>query len=284
MSAGKARLQYAPYSIFINGSDLVSQFADLRRAVGPLLPGKADQWMRRRLEQLNDYPPPDDRPGVKTYERDVRVALNALRDTEIGRCLFKSFNPENAVWIVPYIGEYCNAITTYRSSDWTRGVSVRYSPSIYTVDGCGKLPGYRRDEALFHELVHASRDTRLSYEELYKTPLERMKDGEEFLAVMLANSYRSERHAKLFNYDYLSDKLGSQVEVEQFLSSKREYIEAIKYFLDDPLVQLVVKLPMPFNVFRDFARLEAAYQQSPASRLDHLRDQFDPLSKLVHTE
>lgn len=282
--AGSARLQYAPYSIFINGSDLVSNFADLRRAVGPLLPEKADEWMRRRLRLLDDNPPADERPAVKTYERDVGVTLNALRDAEIGKCLFKSLNPEHPVWIVPYVGEYCNAITTYRSSDWTRGVSLRFSPSIYDVSGCGRIPGYRRDETLFHEMVHASRKTRLSFDEEYNASLELMKDGEEFLAVMLSNSYRSERGAKKFNYNYLTSKLGSQAEVEQTLSSKREYIEAIKYFLDDPLVKLVVKLPMPFNVFRDFARLEAAYQKSPAARVDHLRDQFTPFSHLVHTE
>lgn len=281
---GNARLQYAPYSIFINGSDLVNQFADFRQAFRPLLSEEEDAWMKRRLRELSDHPPPDDRPAVRTYEREVRVTLNALRDTRIGRCLFESLNAEHPVWIVPYVGERCNAITTYRSSDWTKGVSVRYTPSIYDVDACGKLPGYRRDETLFHEMVHASRDSRLSYDELSNDPLDLMKNGEEFLAVMLTNSYRSERGARKFNYDYLTDKLGSQAEVEQSLSSKREYIEAIKSFLDDPLVKAVVKLPMPFNVFRDFTRLEAAYQQSSTARLDHLRDQFNPFSKLVHTE
>lgn len=277
-------MQYAPYSIFINGSDFVSNFADLRRAVEPLLPEKANEWMRQRLTQMDDFPPPDDRPGVKYYEKDVRVTLNALRDTESGKCLLQSFDPKRPVWIIPYVGEYCNAITTYRSSDWARGVSVQYSPSIYTVDACGKLPGYRRDETLFHEMVHASRDTRLSYDELEHDPLERMKNGEEFLAVMLANSYRSERNARKFNFDYLSDRLGSQAEVEQFLSSQRVYIEAIKYFLDDPLVKMVIKLPMAFNIFRDFARLEKAYQDSNQAKMDHLVDQFNPLSKLTHTE
>ena len=34
------------------------------------------------------------------------------------------------------------------------------------------------------------------------------------------------------------------------------------------MVQLVVKLPMPFNVFRDFQRLKDAYNHSPAGKAD----------------
>ena len=263
---------------------MVYNFQNLFRAVRPVLPANADSWVRERLTGWEDFPPPDDGAWVKMYEHDVRVTLNALRDTEIGRCLLKSLNPKHALWLVPWRRDVCNAQTTYRSSDWERGVEIRYSPEIYDSHGCGRMPGYRRDESLFHELVHASRQTRLSFDELSHDPLEQMDNREEFLAVMLSNSYRSERGARKFNFDYLSDRLGSQIEVEQFLSSKRDYIEAIKYFLDDPLIKTVLNLPMPFNIFRDFRRLEAAYQNSATAHMDHLRDQFNPFSNLIHTE
>ena len=67
------------------------------------------------------------------------------------------------------------------------------------------------------------------------------------------------------------------------LSPFRNYIESMKYVLiiDDPLLKQVVKLKMPFNVFRDFTRLEAAYQNSSEAKIYHALDQFNSLSKYV---
>jgi hypothetical protein len=87
-------------------------------------------------------------------------------------------------------------------------------------------------------------------------PLYLMQDYEEFLAVLITNMYRTELGAKKLHREYVYKELVSQAEAEAFLSSRREYIEALEYFLEDRLVKLLLPLATPFNPFRDFRRLE----------------------------
>jgi hypothetical protein len=199
----------------------------------------------------------DDGPGAKGYEERIRVTLNAIGRTGIGRALFRSLNPHVPVYILPYTGDACNAVTGQLSSDWKKGIRIQYSPETWAYDKCGRFPGYRPVESLFHEMVHASRFTNYHFAGLNQKPLEKMQDHEEFLAVMMTNVFRSEQGAKKFNRDYTTGELVSQSDLEAFLSSRMEYINAFACFLSDSMVKLTVPLTAPFNPFRDFKRLQA---------------------------
>lgn len=204
----------------------------------------------------------DNSPAAKAYEERVRILLNAIVHWRTGTALLKSLYAKVPVWIVPYTGDACNAITGPSSSDPMKGPRIQYSPDIYTLDGCGRIPGYRAVESLFHEMVHGSRLTNWG-QAISKDALDYMQDYEEFLAVMLTNMFRSEQGAKKLNRDYMTGKLVSQGELEAFLSSRRAYLDALEYFSNDPLVRAMKPLGTPFNPFRDLNRIRANY--SPVS-------------------
>jgi hypothetical protein len=281
-------LKYPPYSIFISGD--TRGYETLKKR-GPYW-ALRDQFMplhdmrRRELHREWFDPPADEPDSVRVYERRVRGILNNIWGSEIGRCLLNSLWNRIPVWIRPWLGGddgYCNSITGIESRS---SPAIQFLPDTWSPDNCGGPPGKNPEEVLFHELVHASRFTNWSYDDLDHEPLELMTNGEEFLAVMITNSFISERGGKKFERDYNIGTLATQAGVERFLSSNRNYIERLKAFLSakDPLVTEVVKLDMPFNVFRDFARLEKTYQNSAEATIDHELDQFNPMSKFVHTE
>jgi hypothetical protein len=204
---------------------------------------------------------------TRAYEDRVHVIVNAIAHTNIGKCLLKTLhdtrNPDAGVWIMPRASteDYCNARTGnyygYTNGKPTsyKGSRIQYSPERYDLDDCGWYPGMRPEEVLFHEMVHASRDLNNGVTD--DTPLELMDDYEEFLALVVTNMFRSERGAKKLHRNYILKELVSQEEAELFLSSKRQYIQALDILLSDPLVMAVVKLPMPFNPFRDIERIKA---------------------------
>lgn len=206
----------------------------------------------------------DNGPSAKSYEERIRVTLNAIGNRSVGRVLFRSLCAAVPVYVVPYTGDTCNARTGQLTSDWKQGIWIQYSPENWTYDNCGRYPGYRPVETLFHEMVHASRFTNYGgFAGINLTPLDRMLDYEEFLAVMLTNVFRSEEGARKFNRDYVTGALVSQSDLELFLSSRIDYINAVDYFLKDQLVKLVVPLTTPFNPFRDIKKLKSNYAASP---------------------
>jgi hypothetical protein len=190
------------------------------------------------------------------YETRIRVTLNAISDSAIGRALLSSLSSWVPVYIVPFTAGGCNAITGQVTSNLTDGVRIFFSPETWAMDSCGRVPGYRPVETLFHELVHASRFTRLGFAGLDKSELKDMQDPEEFLAVMLTNVYRSEQGAKKFNRDYRTGALVSQVELESFLALKGPYLRALFDLRSDDLVRAIASLKAPFNPWRDYNRLK----------------------------
>jgi hypothetical protein len=178
---------------------------------------------------------------------------------------------ELPVWIIPYDSlaqtsfGACNAITSQMSSRLSDGVRILYSPETWAYSACGRLPGYRADETLFHEMVHASRLARFGFEGGNHEPLRDNKDHEEFLAVQMSNVYRSEGDAKTFNHAYMTSKLGTQAEVERTLSSP-DFVKALEYFSGDPFVAAVAKIKTAFNPFRDVARLKEQAQRQEQQR------------------
>src|SRR5581483_5870048 len=228
---------------------------------------RLDQW---NITILYAFGPDARSQAAKKYEERVRVAVNAIQRTHTGRALLGTFvaaaKNDQAVWIMPYHldDDYCNARTGAFLSKGREtgredfeGVKIQYSPDHFEVDQCGWYPGMTAEQVLFHEMVHASRDLHdPAYDD---TPLDLMDDYEEFLAVLITNMFRSELGAKKFHRDYVYKLLVEQREAEVYLSSKRQYIDALGSLLDDQLVTAVTKVNTAYNPFRDFARLQADY-------------------------
>jgi hypothetical protein len=229
--------------------------------------------------------------AAKQYEERVRLAVNAIMHSSTGRALLQTFRtpqfPDTSLWIVPFNGpaDVCNSRTgPFYSADpetgkkWTyEGARIQYSPERWAMDQCGWYPGQRAEEVLFHEMVHASRNmNNVAYD---STDLGLMGDYEEFLAVLITNMFRSELGATKFHRDYVYKLLVDQREAERFLSSRRAYVTALRTLLDDRLVTAVTDLKMPFNPFRDFARIEAAQ-----SDMRELLDDINPFVQLREDE
>jgi hypothetical protein len=229
--------------------------------------------------------------AAKPYEERVRIAVNAIMRTQTGRALLQTYraglSKDASIWIVPYTDDrdYCNSRTgPFYSTDiatgkqWTyEGVRIQYSPDRWAMDDCGWYPGQRPEEVLFHEMVHASRS--LNNPVFDNTNLDLMGDYEEFLAVLITNMFRSELGATKFHRDYVYKLLVDQREAELFLSSKRQYIDALESLLDDQLVTAVTGIRTAFNPFRDFARLKADH-----SDIRELWDEINPLVGLRESE
>lgn len=280
---GPPRLQYLPYSIFVSGE---TRGFDILKYVGTMSPARrraTPLLMSLEHQQYDKYmfdPPLDEPPKVRIYESTVRKTMDRILETEIGKCLFKSMYNKVAIWVRPWLDDgsgYCNAQTGAATN---MSVGVQYSPETWDMNHCGGWTGNSPEEVLFHELVHASRYSNYGVDDLQNDPLELMKNGEEFLAVMVTNSFIAERKGTKFNRDYMTSTDGTKDEVYGFLSSKKAYVEMINTLLleEDPLIKLIDKLPMSFNVFRDFHQLKDAFEQTPAGHLNKLFNPVDPLN------
>ncbi len=269
-SFGDSRLQYQHYSIFISGErrglDIRNQQKDpiwlkanfiLPRVYLKLRSEAAAQYLYHPLARQPD--------SVRLYEHRVRELLDQMEHWKIGRTLLDSLDKRVPVWIRPQtqdLRDGCNA--SAHPELWVErwgedSIDVEMSPDDWTLHGCGKgAPGLNPLDVFFHEMVHASRHTRVAFENLEWKDLGNMKDGEELLAVMITNSFMSERGQKIFRQDHETDQTNTQDELEGALAAAPDWFESLKTLVNsnDALVEEVKKLTMPFNVFRDFDRIE----------------------------
>jgi hypothetical protein len=228
-AARRSIIQFGPYNVIIHANP------QYRRADFPFEPSSG--------------------PKAEAYERRIRVILNAIGHTKVGRVLLSSLISWVPVYIVPYAANDCNALTGQLTSDLMKGVRIQFSPETWAFNACGRIPGYRPVESLFHEMVHASRITNLGAAGLESASLRDMKDPEEFLAVMITNVFRSEQGAQKFSRDYQTGRVVSQAQLEAFLASRRDLLDALDKLLSDDLVKDVARMKTPFNPFRDLDRL-----------------------------
>jgi hypothetical protein len=159
------------------------------------------------------------------YIDDVEDQLDEIVKWATGRILLREIEgaareKHVSVKIVPYRGDDLNAFASPHIADIVAATAlgrptyssyhnaafrgqvgsgkgansrVEYSPWIFTEPF---EEGFRPDEALFHELVHASREMRGKFD---PTPVNvGYSDEEEYLAIVLANIYMSDKHQTTF--------------------------------------------------------------------------------------
>ena len=205
----------------------------------------------------------DDDPAYRgeriKFENTIKVYLDKLAGTEVGRCILDHLNRAEKVWILP--DPFLKKVAQTKWSDTRNeggGLRVRVNPE----DWVGYL-----DDLLAHELTHAVRYTnnRISPKMLAQGGNFSGDSVEEFMATQVANLYRSSLGKKQLFASYVSDENGKPILKDkgtiysEFIQYP-EIIMALKFCRDnEPLISRISKLPLKhpeFNPFRDVAVLE----------------------------
>lgn len=255
---------FAPYPIHISGSAFDEDFRAFVELISPWLSNETKEKLIRRSYMLKYTDAKDDRPAAQAFEHKVQMVFAEINGTQVGRTLLKCLPPQVPIWIVRYDDQQGGtAVTGQMSSDHTKGVRImQYSPDMWLPNEEGRqYLGYRPDEVLFHEMVHAYRFARFGFDGMNHEPLRDNKDHEEFLAEQLMNVYRSNKKAQKFKHSYMSGKMGTKAEVEYTLLSYDPFLRAIEDFLQDPMVGQMARIQTDFNPFRDLARLKQTRMQ-----------------------
>ncbi|MGD9561884.1 MAG: hypothetical protein AB7F88_06665 [Pyrinomonadaceae bacterium] len=210
-----------------------------------------------RLEITDDDP--IHKNEIRKYENTIKVYLDKVAASPVGRCILDHLNLAEKIYIIP--DPY---LKTTAKTEWSKtrnegnGLRIRVNPE----DWVGYL-----DDLLAHELTHAIRfsNNRISKEMLLQAGHFAGDPLEEFLSTQVTNLYRSSIGKKQLyaSYSYgpnrkpiLKDKGTIYGEFVQY----PELIMAIKYCRDnEPLATRLSKtLPNQpeFNPFRDAKVLE----------------------------
>jgi Effector protein len=223
--------------------------------------------------------------AIGDYERDVAAVLKEITGNKIGAALLHEFSWGHTINIVPFNGRR-NAVTepTRGADSLQSGVTavVGAGPRQRRITGTGlgsdsRLaynptvsselagPGMKKDQFLFHEMVHAIRQNQ------GRTTQQSMGSGfdlrEEFYAVVLANIYisftdpsaslRANHHADTGKYASYGIPSLEMRDLRRF--SEHFRTELLK--LRDEMPGLTFKLSQidcPFNPFKYFQDQEDA--------------------------
>jgi hypothetical protein len=180
--------------------------------------GSSDNSDKRFGQLLSDYQ--DDR---EDYQDSIVSLLIFMKTYVTGRYLLDEFHVNDDQFVVkikPYRGSDVNAdvvtasnYTREKGTSWAGRVSYDADDPLFLERGRGTgtnctvefspgkferyhrhhpaAPGFAPDEMLYHELVHA---TRYVAGVIDRVPVDhKYDDAEEYLAIILANMYRSDR-------------------------------------------------------------------------------------------
>jgi hypothetical protein len=181
------------------------------------------------------------------YEATVVGMLRSYQATKMGAVLVKGFAfYSREVLVVPYDGSagHCNA---WASSDWGM---FRTKVSFTAQDWNGKsacyphgVVGTSPHEVLFHELVHGLRSAA-------RTLGTFNPDGEERVAIMLANIFSSETGSSKIRRDH-NGTASIVMTSEDFLGHNGKMISAF-YKQHPDFCRWVAEVKVPFNPVRSY--------------------------------
>jgi hypothetical protein len=214
------------------------------------------------------------------YEAAVRSVLDKMSKKAggVGLAVLNALPKAKDIVIVPYEenGTWgaCNATAGDATILEAGKARVRYSPSTWKVGGVcstsiGAGIGAGDDEILLHELLHAYRRVKGSYNKLPFTKPDKAYDSnEELFAILITNIYMSENGKTKLRKDHAGfTELPAKWATSQgFLSDSDffNYIEAF-WLSDNALTTAVALSTATFNPFKAYKNLKDAQEAAKAA-------------------
>jgi hypothetical protein len=206
-------------------------------------------------ETIEDPNPP---PAAVAYEKAVIEALNVIVTTQIGRLVLGAMDRNIRYSIHPRLKDdgkncECGAFVFPGAPKEGGGIRIYYNPTEFN-DASRRWIG--RDDVLFHELVHAYRMGRWSYETINNAPdMVNWDDSEEFVATQMQNAYLSQRGGQRFYRSYPKLERADKGTAYKALMDDREALGQLNFFVNtDSVMGTVAGWAQPvtsFNSFRD---------------------------------
>ncbi|NIJ51144.1 hypothetical protein [Dyadobacter arcticus] len=141
------------------------------------------------------------------YEQGTLDALlEIMKNSWTGYGLIQVIRELNGkeIVITPNHSKMCNAFAKKPFWKSNNQVEIVYNPTIFGTNSCSG-PGFRADEFLMHELVHAYRKLRLGIQvnaSVY-VPSFHYTDFEEFAAILYVNIYSSAKKRSPLRKDHI---------------------------------------------------------------------------------
>jgi hypothetical protein len=236
-------VQYKNYPIYIDGS---SVWGEIKEAV---------------------FSKSKDTTG---YETAVTSILETItnRANGIGQKLFNALPADKNIVIVPYndqelIKKYgkCNALAAGATSFERGEARVRFTPESWKAGGQCALDnapgiGIAEDEVLLHELLHAYRKVRGTFNRMpLNTPGMSYENLEEYFAIVVSNIYMSENGKLNFRKDHAGFEAlpANSATSDKFIEDKENH-KWVSYLwnIEQPFSLFVAGSPAKFNPFRAY--------------------------------
>jgi Effector protein len=117
-----------------------------------------------------------------------------------------SGRPDNVVRIMPDWDHDARAGTDKTVITDDINAKIKFTPGAYKDDERTGKPGYKDDEVLYHELVHASRRIIGEDRKWKRSVNQNYHNSEEYLAIVVTNIYLSDKKQTVFVGDHLGAK------------------------------------------------------------------------------
>jgi hypothetical protein len=218
--------------------------------------------------------------GALTYEASVRAVLDKIcqKAGGVGQMILNALPKGKEIVIVPYEDDgkwgVCNATASDATILEAGKARVRYSASTWKVGGScstsiGAGIGAGDDEVLLHELLHAYRKVKGSYNKISFSKPDKLYDSnEELFAILISNVYMSDNGKTKFRKDHAGfEELPSKWATSDGFLKDSDFFNYIETFwiTDNPLTASLANSTAAFNPFRSYKALIDAQEAAKAS-------------------
>jgi hypothetical protein len=217
--------------------------------------------------------------AAMNYEAAVTAELDTLtkRSGGVGQRILDALPKDKNIVIVPYDGNggNCNAWAN-DATVFERGQArVCFSPSTWTVGGmCVPTAtggvGDKSDEILLHELLHAFRKVRGTYNRapFHKTPDKLYDDVEELWAILITNIYMSEKGSVKFRRDHAGFvELPAKWATSDSFMRDPDFFNYLELFWirESAVLGMIAAGPAAFNPVKAYKALKDAQEAAKAA-------------------
>lgn len=215
------------------------------------------------------------------YEATVRAVLDKLtaKTGGVGNVVLNALPKGKDIVIVPYVNRgagACNATAADATIIEAGKARVRFTPTMWQSGGvCLATPefapgvGMGDDEVLLHELLHAFRKVRGTFNNIaLKKPDKAYDNIEELFAILISNIYISENGKTKLRKDHAGfAELPAKWATSETFMRDPDFFHWIEYFwlTEKPLTASLAASSAPFNPFRAYKAHIDAQEAAMAS-------------------